>query len=65
MLLHIGLKKGAKTMTLEEKIGRLFLIGIMGKELTEETKVLIDRVQPGFIILFQRNIQSKAQLTTR
>src|SRR6056297_416377 len=49
-------------MTLEERIGRLFLIGIMGTELTQETKELIDKVQPGFIILFQRNIQSKEQL---
>jgi len=49
-------------MTLNEKIGRLFLIGILGTELTDETKGLLDKIQPGFIILFQRNIQSKEQL---
>ena len=49
-------------MTLEEMIGRLFLIGIMGTELTQETKLLLDKIQPGFIILFQRNIRSKNQL---
>ncbi len=49
-------------MTISEKIGRLFLIGIKGTELTKETKVLLDKLQPGFIILFQRNIQSKEQL---
>jgi beta-N-acetylhexosaminidase len=49
-------------MTISEKIGRLFLIGIKGTELTEETKALLDKIQPGFIILFQRNIQSKEQL---
>ena len=49
-------------MTLQEKIGRLFLIGIQGKEITEETKELLDRIKPGFIILFQRNVESKEQL---
>lgn len=49
-------------MTLNEKIGRLFLIGIQGTELLDETKALLDKIQPGFIILFQRNIQSKEQL---
>jgi len=49
-------------MELSEKIGRLFLIGIMGTELTDETKALIDRIKPGFIILFQRNIKTKKQL---
>ena len=54
--------KGEKVMTLQEKIGRLFLIGIQGKEITEETKELLDRIKPGFIILFQRNVESKEQL---
>ncbi|HPR97091.1 MAG TPA: beta-N-acetylhexosaminidase [Thermotogota bacterium] len=49
-------------MTLQEKIGRLFLIGIQGKELTDETRDLLDRIQPGFIILFQRNVESGEQL---
>ena len=49
-------------MEILEKIGRLFLIGIMGTELTDETKALIDRIKPGFIILFQRNIKTKEQL---
>lgn len=49
-------------MTLEERVGRLFLIGIIGTQLTEETKQVLDKIKPGFIILFQRNIHTKDQL---
>ncbi len=49
-------------MELTETLGRLFLIGLPGRKLDDETKEILSKVNPGFIILFQRNIESKDQL---
>lgn len=45
----------------EQKIGQLFFIGIPGSELDDPTRELLDRIQPGGICLFARNIRERAQ----
>jgi beta-N-acetylhexosaminidase len=51
----------AKSLTTEQKIGQLFFIGIAGPQLDDATKELLDRVQPGGICLFARNIKTPEQ----
>lgn len=49
-------------MTFEEKVGRLFLIGIPGKIVDEETRELLLNIRPGSIILFGRNVENPEQV---
>ena len=42
--------------------GQKLITGIFGKELTEETKDYLEKIKPGGLILFSRNIENKAQL---
>ena len=48
-------------MTIDQKIGQLFFIGIPGPELDEQTRILLDTVQPGGVCLFARNIKERKQ----
>jgi beta-N-acetylhexosaminidase len=48
-------------MKLNETVGRLFMIGLPGKTVDLQTKRLLERMQPGFIILFGRNIDNPQQ----
>jgi len=50
-----------QSLTLEQKVGQLFFIGISGPEIDEGTRKLLDDVNPGGICLFARNIQSSQQ----
>ncbi|MBW2063763.1 MAG: beta-N-acetylhexosaminidase [Deltaproteobacteria bacterium] len=47
---------------LDAKIGQLFMVGIPGYELDEETRSLIRRYNIGGVILFSRNIKDPVQL---
>jgi len=49
-------------LTIEEKIGQLFMFGIQGLEITDETIELIRTYKVGNVILFSRNIESSKQL---
>ena len=49
------------SLSIEEKIGQLFFIGIPGPQLDEATGDLLDRIQPGGICLFARNIRERRQ----
>ena len=49
-------------LTLEEKIGQMFLIGFEGKEMSPELEKLLETVRPGGILLLSRNIDSSDQL---
>jgi beta-N-acetylhexosaminidase len=51
----------AASLTTKQKIGQLFFIGIAGPELDGASKELLDRVQPGGVCLFARNIKSPEQ----
>jgi len=48
--------------SLSEKVGRLFMIGIPGPVLDDETKHLLEEIDPLSIIFFGRNIVSCDQL---
>lgn len=49
------------SLTLEQKIGQLFFIGIAGAEVDGETRSLLDEISPGGICLFSRNIREAMQ----
>ncbi len=49
-------------MTIEHAVGRLFMIGFHGTEVTGELKEVIRQVRPGGVILFKRNVENPVQL---
>src|ERR1700681_923028 len=60
--------KEAYRLTLEEKVGQLFVLGFQGAEPDAETRDLLETIRPGGFLLFQRNIEGFDQiydLTTR
>lgn len=50
-----------ETLSIDEKVGQLFFIGVSGAALDERTKDLLDEVRPGGICLFSRNIKEAEQ----
>lgn len=50
-----------ESLSIDEKIGQLFFIGISGPTLDEQTEALLDEIQPGGICLFSRNIKEAGQ----
>jgi beta-N-acetylhexosaminidase len=50
------------SLPLEQQIGQLFYIGLPGTELDEETRALVNHVQPGGVIIFGRNVAAPDQL---
>ena len=46
------LQKNEKELTLKEKIGQLFIIGIQGKHLTNDIRKLIRRYKLGILLYF-------------
>jgi len=53
-----------RNLTLEQKIGQLFLIGFEGKTLTPQLENLIKKIHPGGVLLLSRNIADEDQLKT-
>lgn len=51
-------------LTVEEKIGQLFFIGVPGPDFDEPTKTLIEEIKPGGVCLFARNIKEARQTRT-
>ncbi len=49
-------------MTLQEKIGQLFMLGFMGTGVSKEWARVMTEYQPGGIILFSRNLESRDQI---
>ncbi len=49
-------------LSLEEKIGQMFMVGFSGKEPTPELEEFLERIKPGFIVLFRRNFSSPEQI---
>ena len=49
-------------MTLQQKVGQLFLIGFMGQKIEEGLGDMIREVRPGGLILFSRNIHEAPQV---
>ncbi len=50
-----------QSLTIERRIGQLFVIGIPGPEIDAETKELLDEISPGGVCLFARNIRESSQ----
>ena len=51
----------ASTLTLDEKVGQLFFIGIEGPSIDGKTAELVREIKPGGICLFARNIKDPQQ----
>ena len=51
-----------ENLSIEEKIGQLFFIGIPSEELDLETTDLLDEIKPGGICLFARNTKNAAKI---
>lgn len=61
-ILESEAEKILKSLTLEQKIGQLFIMGIEGDEVTENTENLIKTLHPGGILLLGRNVKDSKQL---
>ena len=64
MLVNFGLSMTdaeTKPLSIRQKIGQLFFIGIQGTELNAEVKQLLEEIQPGGVCFFARNIREAAQ----
>src|SRR5262245_55383059 len=48
-------------LTLEEKVGQLFVLGFQGRQPDAETRGMLQAIQPGGFVLLQRNIESLDQ----
>jgi beta-N-acetylhexosaminidase len=51
-----------RSLSIEQKIGQLFFIGLSGTEVDAETRRLLDEVSPGGICLFSRNVRRVEQV---
>ena len=51
-----------KSMTLEEKIGQMMIVGVHGQAINTDIRFLLDNYHFGGIILFDRNMESKSQV---
>ena len=51
-----------QSLPLEQQIGQFFYVGLPGTLLDEETRALIEHVQPGGVIIFGRNVAAPKQL---
>ena len=49
-------------LSIEQKIGQLFFIGLPGAEIDSATENLLREIQPGGVCMFARNIKSLAQI---
>ncbi|OGZ29723.1 MAG: hypothetical protein A2562_04640 [Candidatus Nealsonbacteria bacterium RIFOXYD1_FULL_39_11] len=49
-------------MPLDKKIGQMFMIGIEGKTMTEETERIIKELHPGSVLLLSKNIGTEDEL---
>ena len=51
------------SLSLEHRLGQLLFVGITGTTVDDDTRKLLQTVQPGGIILFARNIESSEQVS--
>ena len=49
-------------LSLEEKVGQLFIFGFSGTKISQRMKVHFRQLQPGAVIVFGRNIKTLAQV---
>lgn len=53
-----------QAMTDEEKVGQLILFGMQGTEVNDDVRYMLNEYKMGSIILFDRNMESKEQVST-
>jgi beta-N-acetylhexosaminidase len=51
----------SSNLSIEQKIGQLFFIGVAGPTVDDQTRELLDEIEPGGICLFSRNIREAWQ----
>src|SRR6476659_1649375 len=51
-------------LPIEQQVGQFLFIGLPGPEFDEETRALVEYVQPGGVIIFGRNVAGPEQLRT-
>lgn len=51
-------------MTLEEKVGQMFVLGFRGQQIDGHIRGLIHKFKPGSFIVFRRNIRTPQQIFT-
>ena len=49
------------SLPIEKKIGQLFIIGISGVEINSKTESLVEKIAPGGVCLFARNVREAEQ----
>ena len=54
--------KSTNQLTLDQKVGQLFILGFQGYELDRDTRTLLEIIRPGGFLLFQRNIENFDQI---
>ncbi len=57
-----SMEKVINELTLEKKLGQLFLVGFEGKTLTPELAQFLKKYRPGGLLLLSKNIENKDQL---
>lgn len=57
-----SLDKEGEDLTLDQKIGQLFIVGIKGKKVDSSTEEFVRNYHPGGILLLKENIENEAQL---
>lgn len=62
--MYISIEGESDFMNLDQAVGRLFLIGLPGKEMDSETEEILKDIKPGAVILFAKNIESPVQVRT-
>src|SRR5262245_11889347 len=49
-------------LTLDQKVGQLFVLGFTGSYPDSDARALLDAIQPGGFLLYQRNIENFEQI---
>jgi len=62
ILASLGAESPPSSLSFEQAVGQVLMIGFNDATLTPELKELIKRLQPGGVLLLSRNIQSTEQL---
>ncbi|MEI7972762.1 MAG: glycoside hydrolase family 3 N-terminal domain-containing protein [Bdellovibrio sp.] len=51
-------------LSISQKAGQMMMVGLRGPELTQEEEILLRKIQPGAILIFERNIRDLRQLSS-
>lgn len=60
---EISIEARLSAMTLEQKAAQMFMVSFFGAHLAEIERDFLREVQPGAVVLFERNVESPPQVT--